>query len=129
MRFDVIAGLALAVPVANAWGDVGHRTVGYLAEKHLSPKAAALVGGLLVNDRGFDISDAACWADTVKRSLPWSRGFHFISKHATCYHVDLSNKMSDPKGDNPPTNCTVEWPDDCASKEGCIVSAIVNYVG
>lgn len=83
MRFDVIAGLALAVPVANAWGDVGHRTVGYLAEKHLSPKAAALVDNLLANNRGFDISDAACWADTVKRKWPWSSPLHYISQYKT----------------------------------------------
>ena len=131
MHFGIIPILGLAVPAANAWGDVGNRTIGYLAEKHLSSKAAALCDDLLANDRGFDISDAACWADTQKRSMPWSRGFHFISKHAHvgCYHVIMSNQKSDPKGDDPPANCTVEWPDDCASKEGCVVSAIVNYVG
>lgn len=79
MRAGIVTVLALSPPVVTAWGDVGHRTVGYLAEKYFTPKAAAIYGDLLANDRGFDISDASCWADSVKRSMPWSRGFHFIS--------------------------------------------------
>lgn len=94
MRLGNIAAFVLVVPTANAWGNVGHRTIGYLAEKHLSPKAAALCDDLLANNRGFDISDAACWADTQKFPMPWSRGFHFISKHAACWDLMISTYLT-----------------------------------
>jgi len=80
MRFTVFATVALATPGVLAWGDLGHRTVGYLAEKHLTDDALSLFNRLLANDRGFDYSDAATWADTIKHSMPWSSQFHFISK-------------------------------------------------
>ncbi|KAM7191964.1 S1/P1 nuclease [Naviculisporaceae sp. PSN 640] len=112
MLFSKIAGLlALTAPGVNAWGDFGHRTVAYLAEKHFTPKAAAIYGEILENDLGYDISDAATWADTIKRKMPWSKPLHYIN----------------PEGDSPPQNCTVFWPSDCPSDSGCIVSAIQNY--
>jgi hypothetical protein len=49
-----------------SWGAVGHRTVGQIAEKHLTPKALAGVRDLLGGQR---LSDIANWADSV-RSLP-----------------------------------------------------------
>jgi S1/P1 Nuclease len=48
------------------WGAVGHRTVGSIAQKHLTPKALAGVRDLL---GGQSLSDVANWADSV-RSLP-----------------------------------------------------------
>lgn len=49
-----------------AWGAVGHRTVGSIAEKHLTPTALAGVKDLL---GGQSLADVANWADSV-RSLP-----------------------------------------------------------
>ncbi|KAM7215673.1 S1/P1 nuclease [Rhypophila decipiens] len=112
MHSIITWGLLAAAPaLVTAWGDVGHRTVGYLAEKYFTPKAAAIYTELLANDQGYDISDAATWADTIKPKMPWTKPWHYIN----------------PKGDAPPHNCTVEWPDDCKDKKGCIVSAILNY--
>jgi S1/P1 Nuclease len=48
------------------WGAVGHRTVGSIAQKHLTPKALAGVRDLL---GGQSLADVANWADSV-RSLP-----------------------------------------------------------
>ncbi|KAK0730881.1 S1/P1 nuclease [Lasiosphaeris hirsuta] len=110
MHFTAFVTLALAAPVVHTWGDLGHRTVGYLAEKHLTVGALTLFGRLLANENNHDYSDAATWADTVKRSMPWSRGFHYIN----------------PEKDDPPTTCHVSWPSDCP-KSGCVVSAIANY--
>ncbi|KAK3314347.1 S1/P1 nuclease [Apodospora peruviana] len=112
MRINTLALAAVAAPAAvMAWGDVGHRTVGYLAAKYLSPGAIELYGSLLANDQGFDISDAATWADTIKQKMPWSSPYHYIN----------------PVFDDPPNNCNVTWPSDCPEKKGCVVSAIVNY--
>lgn len=72
--------LACAVPSVLSWGNVGHRTVGYLAEKYLTDEAAALVGKLLANDRNYDISDAATWADTLRGHMGWASKYHYISE-------------------------------------------------
>lgn len=71
--------LVLAHPVIG-WGDVGHRTVGYLAQHYLTPEASSWVNSLLSNENGWDISDAATWADAVKRKRPYSAEWHYIGK-------------------------------------------------
>lgn len=60
------------------WGDVGHRTVAYLAEKYLTKQGNQLVEDLISPSDEFDISDAAVWPDKVKFSRPYSRNWHFI---------------------------------------------------
>ncbi|KAI8157819.1 Nuclease S1 [Colletotrichum sp. SAR 10_70] len=81
--------LACAVPSVLSWGNVGHRTVGYLAEKYLTDEAAALVGKLLANDRNYDISDAATWADTLRGHMGWASKYHYIIRQ-TAQILDTS---------------------------------------
>lgn len=62
--------LALALLVLTpvrlyAWGGLGHRTVGLIAERHLSPAALAQVRGLL--GPNASLSDIATCADDIKR--------------------------------------------------------------
>jgi len=109
MRISLLA-LVFATAVSG-YGDLGHRTVGYLAEKYLSSTAKTLFDKLLANPHGYDYSDAAVWADSQKNSLPWSCPLHFIN----------------PVADKPPVHCEVTWPSDCPA-EGCIISALVNFV-
>ncbi|KAL3442974.1 phospholipase C/P1 nuclease domain-containing protein [Aspergillus insuetus] len=99
--------LSVYQPVAS-WGDVGHRTVAYLAERFLTDPGAQLVTELLANNRGSDISDASVWADTVKQKRPYTRPWHYIDAE-----------------DRPPTTCSVHYEDDC-DDSGCIVSAMEN---
>ncbi|BCS04904.1 S1/P1 nuclease [Aspergillus luchuensis] len=98
----------LSVQPAIAWGDVGHRAIAYLAEKHLTRTGSDLVNELLANDKGFDISDAATWADTIKWKRPLTRPLHYINPN-----------------DEPPNSCSVSYPDDCPA-EGCIISLMAN---
>jgi hypothetical protein len=63
---------------AVCWGDLGHRTVAYLAQKYLSNEAAQLIDVLLPSGDGQDISDAAVWADTIRPHFPFTRPWHFI---------------------------------------------------
>lgn len=70
---------ALAQP-SHCWGSLGHRTVAYLAEKHLNEEAVAYVNNLLANNRGYDISDAALFADEVKQRRPFTKQWHFIGQ-------------------------------------------------
>jgi hypothetical protein len=60
------------------WGDVGHRTVAYLAEKYLTKQGSQLVEDLISPNDEFDISDAATWADKVKFARPFTRNWHYI---------------------------------------------------
>lgn len=69
--------LALVQPIVG-WGDVGHRTVGYLAEKYFTDQAAQWVSTVLQNDQGYDISDAAVWADAIKHGRPYTAVWHYI---------------------------------------------------
>ncbi|KAK1462418.1 S1/P1 Nuclease [Colletotrichum cuscutae] len=108
MRLSTIL-LAAAARSVVSWGNVGHRTVGYLAEKYLTDEAAAIYGDLLANDHNYDFSDAATWADTLRGHMGWASKYHYINPR-----------------DDPPSMCGMKYPQDCPSS-GCIISAITNY--
>ncbi|QIW99597.1 hypothetical protein AMS68_005115 [Peltaster fructicola] len=98
--------LSLLFDFAYCWGNVGHRTVAYLAEAQLPPSARLQLSDLT----GFDdVSDAAIWADTVtsepshKHTAPW----HYIN-------VD----------DSPPESCNVSTPVDWIRPN--ILTALIN---
>jgi hypothetical protein len=63
-----------------AWGGLGHRTVGYLAQHLFSEDASQLIQDLLKPTDTFDISDAAVWPDTIRMRQPFTEGWHFIGK-------------------------------------------------
>jgi S1/P1 Nuclease len=98
----------LNLPTVLAWGNIGHRTIAYLAEKYLSPGATTYVSSLLGDT---DISDAAIWADQVKRT----HEFHGTDKW---HYIDAE--------DDPPRTCQVNFGRDCNPGPGCVVSAIMN---
>jgi len=100
--------LSTLVHLGSCWGTLGHRTVAYIAQKNLSPGAASFVDDLL---GGEDISDAALWADKIKRQQPKTAPWHYIDAM-----------------DDPPRKCSVNYKRDCIPKDGCVVSAIVNMV-
>jgi len=94
---------------AACWGDLGHRTVAYLAQKYFTNEATQLVDDLLPSDDGQDISDAAVWADRVKYTImPATREWHFLDAE-----------------DHPPGTCQISFSSDCGPR-GCLVSAIQN---
>lgn len=75
-----ISVLALPLFVAG-FGDVGHRTVAYVAEKVLTNTTDAYLKAILANDLGYDFGDAANWADHIKYKMPWTKEWHYIGKH------------------------------------------------
>ena len=110
------SALILLIPLSalfssgNCWGDLGHRTVAYLAQHYLSPDAVSFTADLLGEE---EFSDAALWADSFRRT-PQGRlteSWHYIDAK-----------------DDPPRDCGVRYSRDCDSKVGCVVSAIVNMV-
>ncbi|KAF4635480.1 hypothetical protein G7Y89_g2621 [Cudoniella acicularis] len=107
MRSKILyAILAFAQPIVG-WGDVGHRTVGYLAQKYFTDQASQWVDNLLANENEYDISDAAVWADAVRYHRHYTEGWHFVDAN-----------------DNPPESCGVNYKRDCVN--GCVISAITN---
>ena len=68
-RFIVLICLLLCttnLQVARAWGLTGHRTIGYIAQKHLSPNAQEAVERIL---GGQSIAYVSAWMDDL-RSYP-----------------------------------------------------------
>jgi len=76
---------------ALCWGNVGHGTVAYIAQKYLSQNTASYLAKMLVDDQGqaIDFFDAAIWPDEIKRRRPYSEDWHFIGnvylKPPHCY--------------------------------------------
>jgi hypothetical protein len=73
-----LIGLALLGPFTHlwAWGGVGHQTVAYIAEDHLSPSSQAAIKEILGLDE--DLASISTWADLIvqtrKETAPW----HYI---------------------------------------------------
>ena len=79
---------------AWAWGKLGHRVAGRIAEDRLTPNAKKAVRDLLDPDQ--TLADVSTWADEVRRDRPESATWHYVNVPITepKYHP----KHEDPKG-------------------------------
>jgi hypothetical protein len=61
-----------------SWGVTGHRTIGRIAENHLSPKARAAVNELL---GAASLADVSTWADEVRNQPEYRNtgSWHFLN--------------------------------------------------
>lgn len=64
------AGLLATSPAAWAWSALGHRLVGAIAERHLSPAAEAAVRELLAGEPDPTLAGVAYWADALRNADP-----------------------------------------------------------
>jgi hypothetical protein len=82
MRAVFVTLLLFSSP-AFAWGEFGHRLVGELAERQLSPAARAAVAELLKHEPEPTLAGIAAWADHVREAdledYAHSRSWHFIN--------------------------------------------------
>ena len=79
------AALCLVAPKAQAWGDDGHRVVGELAFRSLSPRAQAAVQEALTEPGYESLAQAATWPDTYARRFPEydpMKPFHWVNVDA-----------------------------------------------
>lgn len=82
------AALLVAVP-AHAWGELGHRLVGDLAQSHLTPAARAGVAQLLAGEPEPTLGGVAMWADHLRGTDParfkaTSRWHYVAMPEGTC---------------------------------------------
>jgi hypothetical protein len=103
------AALALVAPKALAWGDDGHRVVGELAFRQLTPRAQAAVNEALTEPGYESLAEAATWPDTFARRFPEydpMKPFHYVN-------VDAKAQGYLQKRDCP---------------NGCVVTALTQFV-
>lgn len=69
-RLALVACLLLLAPVALGWSALGHRLVGELAQRHLTPAARAQVAELLAGEPDPTLGGVAYWADALRNTDP-----------------------------------------------------------
>jgi hypothetical protein len=78
-RLAALSFLALASAAdLHAWGSTGHRAVGRIAERHLSPAAMNAVKELLAPEQ---LAYVTTWADEIRSEAEWSKAdpWHYAS--------------------------------------------------
>ena len=100
----LIACLFLLPLPAGAWSKQGHRMVGDIAQRHLTPVAAAQVAELLQGEPEPSLAGVASWADDLRRDKPAdferTERWHYVNFPAsTCAYV--------PERDCPGGNCVI----------------------
>ena len=102
----LLLGLVVAAPVV-AWGALGHKLVGELAQRHLTPAANAEVARLLAGEPDPTLAGIANWADTLRNSDP-----ERFKQTSRWHYVNLSSDQ-----------CRYAPERDCKDGE-CVVGAI-----
>ncbi|SRR5258706_13163858 len=108
---SLLIAAVVSLPSVYGWGTLGHQTVALLAQQYLLPETISAVQQILDDKTPVYMGRIALWADQF-RTTPegkFSSPFHFIDAD-----------------DHPPGTCGVAMSD--CPKEGCVVSAIANYV-
>lgn len=92
---------ALAPGALRAWGDEGHRIVGDVAWRHLTPAAQRAAAELLAGD-DRTLAYAATWADRLRDdpAWDWAKPYHYINAPDGEASLDLAR-------DCPPRGCVV----------------------
>jgi len=76
-------------PHALAWSADGHRIVGELAERQLSPEAKAAVGELMTGEPDPHLAAVAAWADEIRPQDEWKHTapWHYVNMpHGECHY-------------------------------------------
>jgi hypothetical protein len=112
-RFVLLFTLVGLLPTGGfTWGAFGHETVAYVASNFVSSSTKTYLQTLLGDTSADYLATVSTWADSYRSTTAgkFSAPFHYIDAQ-----------------DNPPSSCGVNYDRDCGG-EGCVVSAISNYV-
>lgn len=109
---STLLSLFSLIPTAQCWGTLGHETVAYIAQNFVQPSTAQWAQGILSDTSSSYLANYATYADSYRYTSAgrFSAPFHFIDAN-----------------DNPPSSCGVDYDRDCG-ENGCVVSAVMNYV-
>ncbi len=103
IRHGLLATLLLPA-LALAWGPTGHRIVGELAQRQLSPQAATAVADLLRDEPEPTLAGVANWADGLRQTDP-----ELVRRTSRWHFVDVATGSCDyvPARDCPGDNCVI----------------------
>ena len=104
-RLLLAAFLLLLAPAALGWAQLGHRLVGELAQRHLTPAARAEVARLLAGEPDPTLGGVAAWADTLRDEDP--PRFKATSKWHYVNTAPGAECIYDAARDCPDGNCVV----------------------
>jgi hypothetical protein len=107
VRYFFTLALVIASPGAMAWGALGHRLVGDLAERHLQPSTERAVRDLLAGESEPTLAGVANWADSLRANDP-----DRFRQTSRWHYVNL-----------PENSCRYDMARDCADGQ-CVVEAI-----
>jgi len=100
MKKSVCSLIILAIATALiSWGVTGHKTIGKIAENHLTPKARAAVQDLLGDQT---LADVSTWADEVRnqteyrKTAPW----HFLNLPLGLTYTEFQRQVEGMGPDN-----------------------------
>lgn len=79
------------IPKAYSWGDVGHQTIGEIAERILTSKAKKGINNILGPDK---LAIVSTWPDSIKDDPEFNsfKAFHFIDNAASKDLLTVMNK-------------------------------------
>lgn len=92
-RWLFLICLILAVPFSSmAWGVLGHRIIGEIADHHLSPKARAAIKKILGNE---SLAMAGNWGDFIKsdKKYDYLSSWHYINVPSGFGATEFYNKL------------------------------------
>jgi len=107
LRPSLIVLMLVLAGAASAWSALGHRLVGELAQRHLTPSARAEVDVLLAGEPDPTLGGVASWADTLRNTDPAR-----FKRTVRWHYVNF-----------PPGECQYEPQRDCPDGQ-CVIAAI-----
>jgi len=100
MKAIALAALLAVVACGQgrAWGPEGHSIVAEVAQRRLSPQAAAAVDSVL--GRGHSLASIATWADDVREARKSTTRWHFVDMPIASDRYDPATQCeASPEGD------------------------------
>jgi hypothetical protein len=97
-RMMALTLACLTAAPAAAWGPEGHSIVAEIAQRRLTPEAAAMVADLI--GRGHSLAAIASWADDIREQRPQTYNWHFVDiPIGVPTYVEKRDCKADAKGD------------------------------
>lgn len=91
MKRYLLLSLAVCLSLGLlSWGFTGHRTIGEIAQRHLSPEAKIAVRNLLGHET---MAEASTWADEIRSDNPETGSWHFINVPLGLNFTDFEHQV------------------------------------